>query len=197
MIAALYVDPRGPYPKIPSVECYDETRDARTYREGWPIVAHPPCGPWSGSRHLCRLQDRHAFAVALGFARLCGGVVEHPSGSRAFDAYTVPKPGDPPDPWGGYTIEVCQCEWGHVARKRTWLYLCRVPRTALEAPPYPGREPTHWVSGRRRRGGSSDGSLVPDGIKVCSPQQRRRTPPEFAAYLVRLAESSARAQAVA
>jgi hypothetical protein len=63
-----------------------------------------------------------------------------------------------------------------------------VPRAALEAPPYPGREPTHWTSGSRGKS-SRTGKPVPPGIKVCSATQRRRTPPELAAYLVRLARS--------
>lgn len=127
--------------------------------------------------------------------RLYGGVLEHPAESQLFDRCLpcyLPHPGDPPDPWGGFTIEVDQCEWGHVARKRTWLYLVGIPRSATEPPPYFGREPTHWVSGRRRRGGTSDGQLVPPGLKVCSKQQRNRTPPEFAAYLVRLARACTR-----
>jgi hypothetical protein len=95
------------------------------------------------------------------------------------------------DSFGGYTIEVAQVEWGHVARKRTWLYLVGVPREALEAPPFPGREPTHWISGGRGRAGKKAKTTpVPPGIKVASACQRRRTPPLFAEYLVRLARSA-------
>jgi hypothetical protein len=36
---------------------------------------------------------------------------------------------------------------------------------------------------------SRTGNPVPPGIKVCSAAQRRRTPPLFAEYLVRLARS--------
>jgi hypothetical protein len=101
----------------------------------------------------------------------------------------MPLPGENADPWGGYTIEVNQVEWGHVARKRTWLYLVGVPREALEAPPFLGREPTHYTSGGRTAS-SRNGGAVPPGIKVCSAQQRRRTPPLFAEYLIRLARAA-------
>jgi hypothetical protein len=107
----------------------------------------------------------------------------------------LPRPGLG-DRFGGYTIEVEQVEWGHIARKRTWLYCVGVPSlldghssfSALEAPPFPGRAPTHWASGSRGQS-SRRGAPVPPGIKVCSAQQRNRTPRLFAEYLVRLAES--------
>src|SRR5690606_11793575 len=104
---------------------------------------------------------------------------------RAISGYRNER-GDFTDSFGGYTVEVDQVEWGHVARKRTWLYLVGVPREALEAPPFPGREPTYWCSG----GGTGRGK-TPPGIKICSAQQRRRTPPLFAKYLVKLARSVA------
>ncbi len=98
-----------------------------------------------------------------------------------------------PGSFGGYTIEVAQVEWGHVARKQTWLYLVGVPREALETPPFPGREPTHYMSGGRTKS-SRSGGAVPPGKKVCSEQQRNRTPPLFAEYLVRLALAAGEAR---
>lgn len=181
MIAALYIDPRGPYPKL-GLDCWDLERDARLYAGPHPVVAHPDCGPWSSLKHLCHGRDLAAGYVAVDQVRAYGGVLEHPARSGLFKACRLPLPGAPPDEFNGYTVEVCQCEWGHVARKRTWLYLVGVPKSALELPPFPGRAPTHWVSG----GGTGKGR-VPPGIHVCSPEQRRRTPQLFAEYLVRLA----------
>lgn len=196
MISALYIDPRGPYPKIPGVDCWDEKLDARKYDGPYPVVAHPPCGPWGRLRHLYRGNEHDCAPRAVEQVRRWGGVLEHPAGSLLWDIHVVrdigrmPKPGELPDVWGGYTIELDQCEWGHVARKRTWLYLVGVPREALEAPPFPGREPTHWVSGGRGRAGKKAKTTpVPPGIKVASACQRRRTPPLFAEYLIRLAGS--------
>jgi hypothetical protein len=51
-VAALYVDPRGPYASMPGVDPWDVERDARTYAGPYPVVAHPPCGSWGRFRNL-------------------------------------------------------------------------------------------------------------------------------------------------
>lgn len=186
MIAALYIDPRGPYPQMADVSAWGVDRDARSYEGNDPVVAHPPCGPWGKLKQLYEGTEHDCGPRAVDQVRCCGGVLEHPADSALWTYVGLPRPGAPADAFGGYTIEVCQVEWGHVARKRTWLYLVGVPRSAIEASPYPDRQPTHWASGSR----TAKCGPVPPGIKVCSAQQRRRTPPEFAAYLVRLARST-------
>lgn len=184
-VAALFVDPRGPYPKMPGVECWDEARDARLYAGPHPVVAHPPCGPWGRLRHLCSRQDATCAPIAVGIVREFGGVLEHPAWSRLFDHCGLPRPGELPDAWGGRTFAVSQVDWGHVARKRTWLYVVgALPGTM----PPPGR-PTHYVSGCRERKVKTGGT-VPPGINICSAEQRRRTAPAFAAWLVELARAS-------
>lgn len=194
-VAALYIDPRGPYPSVEGVDCWDAARDARRYAGPWPVVAHPPCGPWGRLRHLSRKDDPQLALVAVDQVRRFGGVLEHPVRSKLFDVLKLPRPGELPDEFGGYTIEVCQVDWGHVARKRTWLYLVGVPRRRLSFPA--AREPSHWISGFRSSGGRKyperykrTGCAVPPGIKICSAEQRRRTPPAFAAWLVALARSA-------
>jgi len=186
VIAALYIDPRGPYPGL-GVDCFDEHRDARWYPGPWPIVAHPPCGPWGCLRHLYRGSEHALAPLAVEQVRRYGGVLEHPAGSLLWAFCGLPYPGEPRDAFGGRTVEVNQCDWGHVARKKTWLYLVRVCNRALRYPPK--REPTHWISGGRVQSRKGSGGVVPPGVKVCSAQQRRRTPPEFARYLISLAES--------
>lgn len=176
---ALYVDPFGPYPGLVR-QWYDETRDARTYDGPWPVVAHPPCGPWSSLRSLSKETTKDCAPHALDMVRRYGGVLEHPRGSTFFDFAGLPKPGQLPDSFGGMTFEVSQCDWGHPARKRTWLYVVGLRELPPSAPP--AREPTHWCSG----GGTGRGK-TPPGIKVCSAQQRRRTPPAFARWLLELA----------
>lgn len=183
-VAVLYVDRLGPYPKLVE-HWYDEARDGRTYAGPWPVVAHPPCGPWGRLSHLSRFQDPDLAPLAVRQVRRFGGVLEHPSGSKLFDALDLPRPGDPPDAWGGWTIGVNQVDWGHVAKKPTWLYLVgvEVPRRF----PSPGI-PTHWVCGTRNA--NPAGGSAPPGIKFCSATQRRRTPLAFARWLVALARTA-------
>jgi hypothetical protein len=35
-VAALYIDPRGPYPIMPGVDCWDEARDSAQQRRRTP-----------------------------------------------------------------------------------------------------------------------------------------------------------------
>ena len=186
-VAVLYVDPRGPYPDLVR-HWYDETRDAASYDGPWPIVAHPPCGPWGRLRHLSKHDSPDHGPRAVELVRRFGGVLEHPQHSLLFRHCGMPLPGELPDAWGGVSFELAQCDWGHPARKRTWIYV--VGARALPPAPAP-REPTHWISGGRGRAGKKAKTTpVPEGIKVCSAQQRRRTPVAFAKWLIEIARNA-------
>ena len=202
MIAALYIDSRGPYPAMSGVECWDAERDARLYVGPYPVVAHPPCGPWGALRHLTtpgakRAMDADCGPRAVEQVRQFGGVLEQPAGSRLWGHCGLPM--TDVDAFGGFSLAVEQVAWGHVARKKTWPYLVGIDRALAVRGVLSGGTPTHWVSGGRnqmRKNGRAGGGVVPAGIKVCSAQQRRRTPPAFAEWLVSLARS-VRAQEVA
>lgn len=186
-VAALYVDPRGPYPALRDVDYWTAERDARGYAGPYPVVAHPPCAGWGMLRHLAANDNgRDACGPrAVGQVRQWRGVLEQPAHSQLWTHCELPRPDAAPDRWGGYAIEVAQCAWGHPARKRTWLYLVGVPRALVERTRRHGGTPTHWCSG----GGTARGR-PPPGIKICSPQQRNRTPAAFARWLVRLARAA-------
>lgn len=187
-VAVLYVDARGPYPELVT-HWYDEDRDAATYDGDLPVVAHPPCGPWGALKHLNKKQNKDCGPHAVALVRRNGGVLEHPAGSGLFSHCGMPRPGGLPDAWGGVTYEVCQVDWGHVARKRTWIYVVGVPIEALPRAPAP-RAPTHWVSGGRNPDRKGSGGLVPPGVRICSAQQRRRTPVDFARWLLAIARAA-------
>lgn len=137
-VAALFVDPRGPYVGLDGVDVWDEARDARLYAGPHPVVAHPPCARWSTLAALCearyghrRGEDAGCFSAALASVRKWGGVLEHPANSSAWAAFGLIPPQSAggwtaADFAGGWTCRVDQSHYGHKARKATWLYACRV-----------------------------------------------------------------------
>jgi len=135
-IAALFVETGGCYFGLPDVDPWDITRDARLYAGPYPVVAHPPCQRWGrfwhGSPrkpHQFKLgDDDGCFAAAISAVWKFGGVLEHPEHSHAFRAFGLPRPAPGHVGWterdmmGGRTCRVEQGQYGHIARKATWLY---------------------------------------------------------------------------
>lgn len=176
-VSVLYVDPRGPYPKLVA-DWWDEKRDATKYRGPRPVVAHPPCGPWGRLKFLCHKQNPRLGLEAVSQVRAFGGVLEHPEHSALWKALQMPEPGELPDQFGGRTYRVDQCAWGHRCKKATWLYVVRVPDAVVRAGIRTGGTPTHRVT----NGSRGDTSLPRVGAL-----EARLSPPEFAAWLVELA----------
>jgi hypothetical protein len=186
--AALYVDVRrGPYAAL-GVECWGEAEDATRYPGPGPVIAHPPCGPWSRLAHMCGpdlLAQAHLGPIAVGQVRRWGGVLEHPTASRLWAACQMPRPGEMPDRWGGFTVEVEQWWWGHRAVKPTWLYivgpsLADVMRS-LPAPPTDRARPASGGRATTARDRSARSML-----ERLPRSQRHITPPAFAAWLLGL-----------
>ena len=188
-VAALYIDPRGPYPRMDGVDCWDESRDATGYAGPWPVVAHPPCARW------CRLAkfvaarggaavgaDGGTFAAALAAVRTFGGVLEHPAWSLAWSAHGLPLP---PSGGGwvrelfgeGWACHVEQGHYGHKARKASWLYAVGVP--ALPSLRWGPSKATYVVSTTRGA----------NALPELSAQARRRAPEAFKMVLLSLARS--------
>lgn len=194
-VAALYVDSkRGPYAGLPDVECWDAERDATRYAGPWPVVAHPPCGPWGKLRGQCTRQDASLGPVAAAQVMRWGGVLEHPAGSLLWRECNLPEPGEFPRHVQAaedvpmrrvWTIAVDQCEWGHEARKATWLLLVGVEPNAVGVPPMPGAQPTRTVQSRRHLWSHGN-----DRMREMSKTRRHLTPPLMAEWLVALARST-------
>lgn len=184
MVQALYIDPRGPE------NCWGAARDAQGYDGPETVVAHPPCGPYSKQRHNYKGAEHACALRAVQQVRAFGGVLEHPAHSQLWRVAGLPTPGAGRDAHGGFSVEVCQCDWGHVARKRTWIYVVgasKLLRESIARECYlrgGSAQPTHWASGSR----TAVRGPVPPGIKVCSAVQRNRTPKAFALWLISIAE---------
>lgn len=177
VVTILFAEPASVYWTLTD-DIYDKQRDARKWPGGNPIVAHPPCRSW------CQLSlfakpppgERRLAIWAVLQARRWGGVIEHPAQSKLWPIMGLPRPGDPPDQYGGFTLPVDQFWWGHPARKRTFLYIvgCRIseiPRIPLRI----GEAPMTIGNSTRCR-------------KEVPKSQRSSTPMAFAEWLIACAE---------
>lgn len=134
MISALFVQENGCYWNDDNIDAWDIKRDARLYTADNAVIAHPPCQLWGalafvnykrwGGDHNKPENDGGCFESALNSVNRCGGVLEHPAKSRAFEKYGLKKPiGKGWQKSGiGWVCEVWQSAYGHKANKATWLY---------------------------------------------------------------------------
>lgn len=193
-VAALYVQQGGCYWGLDDVDAWDEERDARLYPGPYPVVAHPPCARWTnigrsawarwGHRSdLAPGNDGGCFAAALASVRQWGGVLEHPANSAAYAAFGLRAPATGggwrrADLDGGWCCEVYQSQYGHRARKATWLYAVRVERPELRWGP---GEYTCQIGGADSRGERN--------LCALSKRERNATPIEFRDLLLSIARS--------
>jgi hypothetical protein len=184
-IAALYVDDAGPYMSMPGVDAWTAERDARRYQGPFPVVAHPPCADWSRLRGMAKhVEGRRELApLAVWQVRACCGVLEHPAWSQLWPELGLPRPGELPDAWGGWSIAVNQVAWGHKANKPTWLYFVGVDPERVR--PLLGGVPTHVVTTNKKS----------TRLLKLSSKAARLSPPAFAAWLVAAVRGEAPAHA--
>jgi hypothetical protein len=178
MISVLFVAKNSVY-KTLGVDCWDEDRDAMKWPGGNQIVAHPPCRLWSlwmRQFSTAPITEKACARFSVGKVRRWGGVIEHPACSTLWDEMRLPKPGSS-DQWG-ISIAVKQFWWGHRAEKATWLYICGCSDIP-EIPFKIGEADAHccWSNRVKNR-----------NMRRLSKDQRNATPPEFAKWLIAVAE---------
>jgi hypothetical protein len=194
MIAALFVQKGGVYWNLPGVDPWDEERDARKYDGPWPVVAHPPCSRWCRLAGLVQKRWGHKkgddggmFASALASVRRWGGVLEHPAWSDAWPAHGLPRParsgGWTRDFWGGWGCCVEQGNYGHPAKKATWLYMCGVVPPPLKWGYTPDNESQALVSWCGNR------TKADDKRKRLRAKEASATPLAFRDVLISIARS--------
>lgn len=172
-IAALYVRNDSIYKHICWIDSFDIDRDARSYRDGLPVIAHPPCRAWGRLKHFSKHPEEEKLLalIAIDQVRRNGGVLEHPSGSSLFKSY-LPKPGTSDE--YGFSISIDQFWWGHKARKRTYLYIAGIAKKELPEIPLRMDAIMYAVSGSKR-------------LRDISKQEREATPVLFASWLCQVA----------
>jgi len=189
--AALFVRPDGCYSGMGDVDLWDEERDARKYNGILPVVAHPPCQLWGnlasvnyarwGGENNKPKNDQGCFESALYSVNSCGGVLEHPAGTKAFSEYGIPHPTG--SGWqatidGAWVCEVWQSAYGHKANKATWLYYRGFyPPHKLKWDRVAG---THQIGGCDKRGKAKNKPTI-RGVEASA------TPIKFRDELIKLA----------
>ena len=178
-VAALFVRADSVYKTIPGVDCYDIDRDARTWPGGCPLIAHPPCRSWGRLRQFAkpREDEKELGPWAVAQVRQLGGVIEHPAESTLFVHCRMPRPGQFPDEFGGWTLAVDQFIFGHRAEKATWLYVVGCEPDDLPHMPIRGGSPPHCIRPTKAY------PRLPSVTKA----EREHTPPALALWLVDLA----------
>jgi hypothetical protein len=211
-VAALFVRADGPYAARKGVEPFDVSRDARTYRGPWPVVAHPPCARWGrywwADGSTSPGIDGGLFEFALGAVRAFGGVLEHPAHSHAFRRFDLGLPSRghwSRNIWGDWHTEVDQGSYGHRAQKSTWLlarspYLPRLDWEPTQKDVYltpPGRcspsrpRPTCHCARCVALFGTPDRAPV----ERMGKREQELTPELFASLLLRIASAAENEQA--
>jgi hypothetical protein len=202
-VAALFVATGGTYFGLSGVDPWDEPRDARLYKGPFAVVAHPPCERWGrywgggpmlhGTPRQKKMgNDGGCFASALASVRKYGGILEHPEASHAWAAHGLAKP-----TWrGGWvsagdglgmTCCVAQGNYGHRARKLTWLYsvACILPELNWSIPVMQIKLEDGYRSTEERA------RLRKTGIcQRLSPRERAATPDTFRDLLLSIARSA-------
>lgn len=166
---ALFCRTDSAYKKREAWDVYDIDRDATKYNGNLPVVCHPPCRAWGRLSHMASPREGEKLLAnwALTEVNRVGGIVEHPSGSKLWDIYRFIVP----DSSGGFVVEIDQYDFGHVAHKKTKLYICGIDRDEL--PDLPPKDETIHVceKGKRR---SICGNVK--GTTRCTQYQREYTP---------------------
>lgn len=178
MVAVLFARADSVYKRMEGCDVWDAERDALRWPGGSPVVAHPPCRAWGRLRQfsLATSAEKVLAPWAVDQVRRYGGVLEHPAESTLWDHCRLPRPGRMQDDWGGWSLCIKQCDWGHRAEKLTWLYVVGI--SPYDLPPFPEpRTPTHCIRPTRS---------YPRMPSVTKPE-RERTTPLLAEWLVELA----------
>jgi len=174
---ALFVRSDSAYKTTTAWDAYDADRNALGYSDSLPVVCHPPCRAWGKLSHMANPREGEADLAlwSIDKIRQNGGILEHPNGSRLFGQH-LPDVGET-DEHGGFTIMVDQYDFGHVAHKKTKLYICGIDKADLPVLP-PEDKTLHYCEKGKLR--SICGNVK--GTTRCTQYQREYTPDALIKY---------------
>jgi hypothetical protein len=166
------------YFDIPGCDVYDHQRDALTFNGHLPVIAHPPCRSWGRLRQFSKAPEteKHLAIFAIKTIQSNGGVLEHPAYSSLWQYMNLPQPGTGQDQYGGWTLPINQYCFGHLAEKKTWLYISGCSPKDIPSIPINLGYPQHCI--RPSKTGIS--------YKIVSKADREHTPFLLATWLIEL-----------
>ena len=180
--AALFCRKDSAYKSRSAWDVYDIDRDATKYNGNVAVVCHPPCRSWGVLSHMAtRGREGEKELGTWGIEKVIenGGILEHPSGSRLFNHIPIDEGFlieiDQHDLFDhmqkGFVIEIDQYDFGHVAHKKTKLFIHGISKHEL--PPLPPKdESIHLCEKGKRRSICGDVK----GTTNCTQYQREYTP---------------------
>lgn len=153
-LAALFVCKGTPYRAL-GVDCFDLARDALTYTGSGRVICHPPCRSWGRYHHVAKPRAGER-ELALWALDLVrkNGGVLEHPASSMLWRHLQP---------GDASILIRQADFGHRAEKLTRLFYSGLP----PVPVLPD---------------AVSGPFVP--VEHMCRQERERTPPKLAEWLV-------------
>ena len=176
MISVLFAARNSIYKTISSLDVWDEDRNALNWPGGNPGIFHPPCRLFCALKHLSTApkSEKELSYWSVEQVRKWGGILEHPAHSTLWKDKRLPRPGSSDS--GGFTFGLDQFWFGHLARKRTWLYIAGTcPHNLPDVPLRFGEPKNLW---------STHHNLMK---RVRHSGIRDATPLEFAHWLIAVA----------
>ena len=175
-IAVLFARRDSIYKQFPNCDVYDIDRNALNFPGGMPVIAHPPCRAWGRLRHFAnpRPGEKELALFALDMIRKNGGILEHPASSTLWKEMNLPV-GQDVDKWGGWTMSINQHWFGHLAEKKTWLYIVGIKPSEISDYSISFSAITHTVSSSKSKIRNK---------KEISKKMREETPEQFAQWLI-------------
>ncbi|MBD9362944.1 hypothetical protein [Methylomonas fluvii] len=183
-VTVLFARQDSIYKTLDGVDVWDAQRDALNWPGGAPVVAHPPCREWGQLSHMAkpRADEKELGLWAVDMVRKFGGVLEHPRQSKLWPAKQLPLPNQV-DEFGGWTLPIFQCNFGHTCEKPTFLYICGITPDQLPLMPItPGPQAKVIAKSRQRKSPSN-----PQYRMECTKPEREHTPGPLAKFLVEIA----------
>lgn len=193
-VAVLFAREDSIYKSLPACDVWDKARDARKWAGGSPVVAHPPCRAWGSLRHFAKPEpgERELAYFALNAVRTWGGILEHPYCSVLWKEQGLPRHLGEFDSFGGFTVRIDQCWFGHRAQKPTRLYVCGADPAQLPPFLHHVAPPSHYTSPNAdvRKG-------HPRWRPHIRKHEREHTPPALALWLIAAARMCSGARSAA